>query len=80
MFDKTTIDLKELIRIRKALEIIALHYARIDNRMWSPDGDERVKVGLEEEAELLHTRDEEMKELQELKLKRQFTQGFKEDE
>lgn len=48
-------ELDELRRIRRALEVIALHFAALDNRMWGPD--EQVSSEGDEEAELLHTDD-----------------------
>jgi hypothetical protein len=50
--------LVELRRIANAAEIIAQHYAKVDGRMWNPRPVRSEKST--EEAEVLHTYDEEM--------------------
>lgn len=50
----------EMKRIRVALEIIALHFAKADGRMWHPEP-VSLPVGAEDEvAEVLHTDDAEL--------------------
>lgn len=57
--------LVELRRIADSLEVIALYAARLDGRMWNPKSSSR-RVRLvarldKEDAELLHTVDEEIR-------------------
>ena len=52
--------LVEVRRIANALEVIALHYARLDNRMWNPRKGAIKVAGPKEEPELLHTVDEDI--------------------
>lgn len=50
----------ELRRIANAMEVIALHYARLDGRMWNPRRGAISATGTQEEPELLHTDDAQM--------------------
>jgi hypothetical protein len=50
----------ELRRIANALEVIALHYARLDGRMWNPRKGSINVAGRQEDPELMHTDDAHM--------------------
>lgn len=52
--------LVELRRIANAMEVIALYCARLDGRMWTPTKGQAVGRSNGEDAEVLHTSDEEM--------------------
>lgn len=65
-------------RIASALEIIALHYAKEDGRMWSP-GSSPKKFFDKDEAELLTTENVNML-VQELKDAERFKYGDHEAE
>lgn len=65
--------LVELRRIANALEVIALHFAKLDGRMWAPGRKLRIDTS-KEESELLGTRDEDML-VRELREYEDFTGG-----
>ncbi len=70
----------ELRRIANALEVIALHHARLDGRMWNPRKGAISATGQQEEPELLHTDDAQML-VQQLRDEQDFMgNGFREDE
>lgn len=72
--------LVELRRIANALEVVALHFAKLDGRMWTPTAGKRALRGWAsgEEAELLHSSDAEYARLERLEREKFESGGWSE--